>query len=25
VFLLLNLAVGGNVGDPPQSVEFPVT
>jgi hypothetical protein len=24
VFLLLNLAVGGNVGDPPESVEFPV-
>jgi beta-glucanase (GH16 family) len=24
VFMLLNLAVGGNVGDPPESVEFPV-
>jgi beta-glucanase (GH16 family) len=24
MFLLLNLAVGGNVGDPPEGVEFPV-
>jgi hypothetical protein len=24
MFLLLNLAVGGNAGDPPGSLEFPV-